>query len=229
MEGILLLALLTFGGLGLFLAMPSGRAHAGRAGVLLLIIAAAMVTLIMLQYAGQGGHPVAVALLALIGLGAATRVITHTKPVYSALYFILVIVATCGLLLLAQAEFLAAATMIIYGGAILVTYVFVIMLAQQSGGPPEYDRNAREPFFGVLAGMLILAILCGRLLAAKPAAAPLIAPFDVPGTVTGTGTVLLTEYAVGVQIAAILLLAALVGAVAIARRRATLDEEAESF
>jgi NADH-quinone oxidoreductase subunit J len=225
MEGILLLALLTFGGLGLFMAMPAGRAHAGRAGLLLLIIAAAMVTLLMLQWAGEGGHPVAVALLALISLGAATRVITHAKPVYSALYFILVIVATCGLLLLAQAEFLAAATMIIYGGAILVTYVFVIMLAQQSGGPPEYDRTAREPFIGVLAGMLILAILCGRVLGAKPGPTPLIARIELPGTVSNTGTVLLTEYAVGVQIAAILLLAALVGAVAIARRRATLDEE----
>lgn len=225
MEGILLLALCTFGGLGLFLAMPSGRAHAGRAGLLLLIIAAAMVTLLLLQYSGDSGHSVAITILALIGLGAATRVITHAKPVYSALYFILVIVATCGLLLLAQAEFLAAATLIIYGGAILVTYVFVIMLAQQSGGPPEYDRNAREPFFGVLAGMLMLAVLCGRLLSASPGPTPRIAAIDVPGTVTGTGTVLLTEYAVGVQIAAILLLAALVGAVAIARRRATLDED----
>jgi NADH-quinone oxidoreductase subunit J len=225
MEGILLLALLTFGGLGLFLAMPSGRTHAGRAALLMLIIAAAMVTLIMLQQIGDSGHPVAVALLALIGLGAATRVITHPKPVYSALYFILVIVATCGLLLLAQAEFLSAATLIIYGGAILVTYVFVIMLAQQSGGPPEYDRNAREPFFGVLAGMLILATLCGRLLGANPGRAAPIATVELPGTVTGTGTVLLTEYAVGVQIAAMLLLAALVGAVAIARRRATMNEE----
>ena len=225
MEGILLLALLTFGGLGLFLAMPSGRTHAGRAALLLLIIAAALVTVLMLQAAGESGHAAAVTLLALIGLGAATRVITHPKPVYSALYFILVIVATCGLLLLAQAEFLAAATMIIYGGAILVTYVFVIMLAQQSGGPPEYDRNAREPFFGVLAGMLILAILCGRLLVSKSGMETVSGPVELPGTVTGTGTVLLTEYAVGVQIAAILLLAALVGAVAIARRRAMLEED----
>lgn len=223
MEGVLILALLSFGGLGLYMAMPAGRVAAGRAALLLLVVAGAMALTLMLQKAGEGGNRIAVAILALIGLAASTRVITHPKPVYSALYFILVIIATVGLALLAQAEFLAAATLIIYGGAILVTYVFVIMLAQQSGPQPEYDRMAREPFFGVLAGMVILSVLCGRLFGAK-AGSPVATSISMPGTVAGTGEVLLTEYAVGVQLAAILLLAALVGAVAIARRRASAAE-----
>lgn len=223
MEGVLILALLTFGGLGLYMAMPAGRVAAGRAALVLLVVAAAILLTLMLQKSGESGNRIAVGLLALIGLAAATRVITHPKPVYSALYFILVIIATVGLALLAQAEFLAAATLIIYGGAILVTYVFVIMLAQQSGNAPEYDRMAREPFFGVLAGMVILSVLCGRLLGSKAenAGGTVI---SISGTVAATGEKLLTEYAVGVQVAAILLLAALVGAVAIARRRAAAEE-----
>ena len=223
MEGVLILAMLTFGGLGLYMAMPAGRVAAGRAALVLLVVAAATVLTLMLQKAGEGGNRIAVGILALIGLAAATRVITHPKPVYSALYFILVIISTVGLLLLAQAEFLAAATLIIYGGAILVTYVFVIMLAQQSGPQPEYDRMAREPFFGVLAGMVILSIVCARLFGAK-SGSPVATSVSIPGTVGNTGEILLTQYAVGVQLAAILLLAALVGAVAIARRRAATEE-----
>lgn len=228
MESVLLLALLTFGGLGLYMAMPAGRVAAGRSAFVLLAAAAAIALVLILQKAGQRSEAIAVAVLALISLTAAVRVITHSKPVYSALYFILIIVATCGLLILAQAEFLAAATMIIYGGAILVTYVFVIMLAQQSGGPPAYDRNAREPFLGILAGMLILAVLAGRVTSAKMDNVPgfaLLKSGEVAGTVATTGTTLLTTYAVGVQIAAVLLLAAMVGAIAIARRRAAVEEE----
>src|SRR3954468_24233307 len=62
-----------------------------------------------------------------IALFGAIRVITHTKPVYSALYFVLTVFASAGLFLLVQAEFMAAALILIYAGAILITYVFVIM------------------------------------------------------------------------------------------------------
>ena len=58
----------------------------------------------------------------------------HPRPVYSAVYFVLVVLATTGLCVLAAAEFLAAALVIVYGGAIMVTYIFVIMLAQQAPG-----------------------------------------------------------------------------------------------
>jgi NADH-quinone oxidoreductase subunit J len=64
-----------------------------------------------------------------IALIAAVRVVTHPRPVYSALYFVLTVFATAGLFILLWAEFMAAALVLIYAGAILVTYVFVIMLA----------------------------------------------------------------------------------------------------
>ncbi len=100
-----------------------------------------------------------------IAIAAAARVITHTKPVYSALWFIMVVLASAGLFLTLEAEFMAVAMVIIYGGAILVTYVFVIMLASHSGDPdrsdeaPDYDRIAREPAAAIAAGFLLLAVL----------------------------------------------------------------------
>jgi NADH-quinone oxidoreductase subunit J len=84
--------------------------------------------------------------------------ITQRNPVYTALWFALVILSTCGLFLLQSAPFLAAATIIVYAGAIIVTFLFVIMLAQQSG-LAEYDRRAREPALACIAGFVLLTAL----------------------------------------------------------------------
>lgn len=104
-------------------------------------------------------------LFSFLAIASAVRVITHTKPVYSALWFVMLALASAGLLLLVDAEFVAFAMVIIYGGAILVTYVFVIMLASQGVDPtqedaaPGYDRFAREPVAAVATGFLLLALL----------------------------------------------------------------------
>lgn len=99
-----------------------------------------------------------------IAIASAVRVITHSRPVYSALWFIMVVLASSGLLLVLSAEFMAFAMIIIYGGAILVTYMFVIMLASQNEPEheediPDYDRYAREPLWACTAGFLLLAVL----------------------------------------------------------------------
>jgi NADH-quinone oxidoreductase subunit J len=163
---------------------------------------------------------------AVVGLWGALRMITHTRPVYSALYFILVVVSTTGLLFLAEAEFLAGALLIIYAGAILVTYLFVIMLASQSGGgPAAYDQRAREPFIGCLAGFILLGLIAGRTLtsgAELPTHEPLVEGAQKVAPVAAS---LLTTYMIGIQIVGVLLLAAMVGAVAIARRTPHPEEE----
>ena len=71
----------------------------------------------------------------------AIRVVTHPKPVYSALYFVLTVFASAGLFVLLWAEFMAAALVLIYAGAILVTYVFVIMLAAEAPPPGAAGRS----------------------------------------------------------------------------------------
>ena len=98
-----------------------------------------------------------------IALVAAVRVITHTRPVYAALWFVMVVLASAGLFLILSAQFMAFAVVIIYGGAILVTYMFVIMLASQSESSgqtnQEYERIAKEPVMASAAGFLLLAVL----------------------------------------------------------------------
>ncbi len=215
-----LIALLTLGGVGLFLAMPGGRSNAHRAALVVLAgAAAALLGLLLPLSRGHSSAPFFVT-LSLVGLIAAIRVITHARPVYSALYFILVVVSVAGLLLLMDAEFLAAALLIIYAGAILVTYVFVIMLAQQGSEPPRWDRQARDPLLGIVAGFLVLGVLSARLLTPTMSAAgstpdvALAAGYSKP-----LGLALFMDYVVAVQIAGVLLTAAMIGAIAVARRR----------
>ena len=105
-----------------------------------------------------------------LAIGSAVRVITHTKPVYAALWFVMVVLASAGMFLVLEAQFVAFAMVIIYGGAILVTYLFVIMLASPND-PPEnpddnsldYDRIAYEPLAAIAAGFLLLAVLLGAI------------------------------------------------------------------
>lgn len=112
-----------------------------------------------------------------IAIAASVRVITHRRPVYAALWFILVVLSSAGLLLTLDAEFVATAAVIIYGGAILVTYMFVLMLASPpqdtapmpldgAAGDAEargeirpWDRVAREPVWACAAGFTLVAVL----------------------------------------------------------------------
>jgi NADH-quinone oxidoreductase subunit J len=113
-------------------------------------------------------------IFSIVALGSALRVVTHQRPIYSALYFILTIVSSAGLYILLSAEFLAFALIIIYAGAILITYMFVIMLATE--GPSEeaveasteYDRVAREPVIAVAACFVIVAALTAMVVGGAP-------------------------------------------------------------
>jgi NADH-quinone oxidoreductase subunit J len=224
----LLLGLLIAGALGLWAALP--RVHSlWSAAVLLLGGAAALLIMIMQRNVAPQSPLTTFVIFGLIALLAGIRVITHRKAVYSALYFVLVVVSVAALLVLSQAEFLAIALVIIYAGAILVTYVFVIMLAQQTGGPPAYDQRAKDPLLGVLAGFVLLAGITGKLVGTGGAVTTGGASKAavLAGDVEHTGTTLLTDYAVGVEIAGVLLLAAMVGAIVIARRKAPVGYETE--
>lgn len=117
-------------------------------------------------------------LFAAISLGSALRVITHPKPVYSAIYFILTILSSSALFLLLHAEFMAFALIIIYAGAILITYLFVIMLATQApteeemGALPEYDAHAREPMVAAAGGAFLVVVVSFMIVRGLPALHP---------------------------------------------------------
>ena len=106
----------------------------------------------------------------LCAVGSALRMVTHDRPVYSALYFVLVVLSTAGLFLLLEAEFMAFALIIVYAGAILITYMFVLMLANQAVDSEQpntqafYDRIPREPGVAVAVGFLLLCLISGTII-----------------------------------------------------------------
>jgi NADH-quinone oxidoreductase subunit J len=175
-----------------------------------------------------GGSAVGFASLAAVAVFAAAKVVTHAKPVYSAVYFILVVTAVDCLMIVQEAEFLGIALIIVYAGAILVTYVFVIMLAQQSGAA-AVDNRARRPFGAVLAGFVMVAAVSARM-ADLPEASHAVHPrgHDAAMTVgagntAGVGAELLSRYVVALEIAGVLLLVAMIGAIVMAQKRVPLD------
>lgn len=112
------------------------------------------------------------------GIGAlmsGVLMITARNPVYAALWFALATLSTCGLFLLQHAPFLAAATIIVYAGAVIVTFLFVIMLAQQSGAA-GYDQQSSQSWLAtisafVLLGALSVTLLSERIDVARPVVA----------------------------------------------------------
>jgi len=108
-------------------------------------------------------------IFSLIAVASAVRMITHPRPVYCALYFVMVVLSSAALFLMLEAEFMAFALVIVYAGAILITYMFVLMLAQQAPegnqphAQPDYDVLAREPAAAAVVGFIMLWLLTSMI------------------------------------------------------------------
>ncbi len=224
------------GALVTYLALP--KASGGvRRGVLwtLMAIAAGAGLMLLGRILGEQAGRVYFCILAALTLAGGIGVVTHRRPVYSALFFIVVVLSTAGLMFLVGAEFLGAALVIVYAGAILVTYVFVIMLAQQSvpttGGQfaaaLDYDRSAREPLAAILAGFVLVGVIGGAIAKHDWSKATAASPANASGSsAASTGNVLeiggmlmSPQFAVSVELAGVLLMVAMIGAIAIARKK----------
>lgn len=166
---ILLYLGLAVGGVGVLMALPRPRVSPQVVGALVAAAGFGAIFLGLALSAGESRPNVFFYLFSLIALGSGLRVITHPRPVYAALYFIMTILASSALYLLLGAEFMAFALIIIYAGAILITYLFVIMLASQapSEDDPEglaaYDTYSREPGISTAIGFVLLALLTGMM------------------------------------------------------------------
>ncbi len=165
------------GAIALYLLLRPGVRSVKVVGALLGLGALAWV--VRESAAGADERPALLfVLFSLIAIGAAVRMITHHRPVYAALYFVLVVLSSAGLFLLLEAEFMAFALIIVYAGAILITYLFVLMLAQQAQSDddpesqPEYDRVPREPAAAVVVGFVMLALLGDMIFAGTPELPP---------------------------------------------------------
>ncbi len=219
--------IVALGALGVYFLLPRTDRNTKSAGAVLALAGlAGLIVLAATQAEVADRADIYFYIFAAIALICSVCVITQTRAVYSALFFMVVILSVAGLLLLMGAEFLAAALLIIYGGAILVTYVFVIMLASQSG-EVLYDRRSRGPLGACFAGFLLVATIGGLMSEYEPPVSTSTATLSAQdagveqsvGNTLLLGRQLMTRYVVVLELAGVLLLLAMVGAIAIARKK----------
>jgi NADH-quinone oxidoreductase subunit J len=160
-------------------------------------------------------------IFAAVLLFAALKVITSRNPVHSALYLVLCFFQASAIWILLQAEFLAIALILVYVGAVMVLFLFVVMMldinieAMRKGFWNHFPLAAS---IGALLALELASVLLGgfRLTQAPIATAM---PDGVQYSKTKElGIVLYTEYLYPLEIAAVILLVAIVAAIALTLR-----------
>ena len=158
---------------------------------------------------------------ATILLLSAVMVIGARNPVHSVLFLILSFFNAAGLFVLIGAEFLAMILIVVYVGAVAVLFLFVVMMLDVDFA--ELKRGTLQYLpFGVLIGLILVVELAmvGSTWALKPAAQNALA-HATPDGVTNTealGHILYTDYIYYFQIAGLVLLVAMIGAIVLTLR-----------
>jgi NADH-quinone oxidoreductase subunit J len=159
-----------------------------------------------------------------LAVASAGLCITRANPVASALWLVVTLFSLAALFVLLDAQFLAVLQVLVYAGAIMVLFLFVIMLLNLGHpGPPDVKGPAGR-VVGVLLGLALLLQL-GVLAAATPPTQLQLAPGAMArasaeqGLVPAVARPLFDAYLVPFEITSLLLLAAIVGAVVLAKRR----------
>jgi NADH-quinone oxidoreductase subunit J len=151
----------------------------------------------------------------------ALGVVFNNSPVGSALSLIGMMLGLAGIFVLQQAHFIAILQIIIYAGAIMVLFMFVIMLLNlKEGDDAGWISRERNLLLSVLTGILAIGILYKILdiIFTAKIDTPAILP-DSFGTVANIGETLFTDFVLPFEVASILLLAAMVGAVVLAKTK----------
>ena len=148
-------------------------------------------------------------------------VVTRKNPVHSILWMLVLFIHIAALYLFLNAEFLAAIQIIVYAGAILVLFLFVIMMLNLK---KEETVKKYQDQWPLAAGIsAVLAIFCILIVRKITVLAPLgkysIDAVKSEGHIMSIGKVLYTQYLLPFEIASIVLLVAIVGAVVLAKKR----------
>ena len=155
-------------------------------------------------------------LLSLVCVGAVLGMILSKNQAYSALFVVLAFSGTAGLFALLDAPFIAVVQIIIYAGAILVLFIFVIMMVDIDAElAPEKKKGTLY-----LAGLLGAILLIELLVALKVVFTPLgTVGSSSSGSPTDLGHLLFTKFLYPFEITSILIIAALVGAIVLVKKR----------
>jgi|SRR5262245_8873473 len=156
-------------------------------------------------------------------LGFAVLVVSTKNTVHSVLFLVLNFLFVAALYVLLGAQFLAVIQILVYAGGIVVLYLFVVMLVNLKR-PPEAHQDPHRMTklgFGMAAAVLLELGAIATYSAATPAARPPVAPtaaIPVSGNTEQVGWLLYTNYLIPFEIASMLLLVAMIGAIVLAKR-----------
>lgn len=166
-------------------------------------------------------------LFALTAVASAVLFVTRRSPVAAALWLVSTMFSIAGIYILLDAQFVGAVQVLVYAGAIMVVFLFVVMLLNLGDSDPaaEFRQNRTRIAAGAL-GLVLLAIPLAVYRGGFPGA---LVPNDsaaVPNVLTGESNViapvaraLFTDYLIAFEVTSLLLLASVVGAVTLAKRR----------
>jgi NADH-quinone oxidoreductase subunit J len=157
---------------------------------------------------------IAFGVLALVMVVAGFRLVTTQNVVRAALYLAIVLAGVAGQFILLAAEFVAVVQVLVYIGAVVVLLLFGVMLTRAPIGR-DVDLDNDQRWVGGLVALLLLAALVAVL---GDAFSDTEIQFGAIQRTADVGNSIFGPYVVPFEVASVLLLAALVGAVAIARR-----------
>jgi NADH-quinone oxidoreductase subunit J len=167
------------------------------------------------------GEAIAFYTLAAFILGFAVLVVTTKDTVHSVLFLVLDFLFVAALYVLLGAQFLAAIQILVYAGGIVVLYLFVVMLVNLKRPPEAHQDPHRRTKVGFALAVAVLVELGAIVGYSAAAPAPAIAqnpPLPVTGNTQEVGYLLYTSYLIPFEIASMLLLVAMIGAIILAKR-----------
>ena len=167
------------------------------------------------------GQAIAFYFIAACILGFATLVVSTKDTVHSVLFLVLDFLFVAALYVLLGAQFLAVIQVLVYAGGIVVLYLFVVMLVNLKRPPEAHqDPHRRTKLgFGLSAAILVeLAAIAAYGYAVPAPAVRSTMTFPVTGNTEQIGWLLYTSYLIPFEIASMLLLVAMIGAIILAKR-----------
>lgn len=163
--------------------------------------------------------------LSFVAVFSALLVVFSKNPVYSVLYLIITFFAIAGHYVLLNAEFLAAVHVIVYAGAIMVLFLYVIMMLNLNTETEPHKSNLLKFAAAICAGLMMI-VLVGSLKGSELLPSP-VTVHDV-GLVKNLGKVLFTDFLLPFEIASVLLLAAMIGAVMLGKSEKPVSDETKT-
>lgn len=162
-------------------------------------------------------------IIAFITIIAALRVVMGRNAVHSALWLVLVFFCLGALYVLLQAEFVAAIQVIVYAGAIMVLFLFVIMLLRVDRAEEVLPRHRVQRVVGVVLGIALLLGIGMTVMGDLPGSAGEksieVLNSQAGGNTQALAEKLFTDYLLPFEATSVLLLAAIIGAVILAKRK----------